>query len=78
MWIFFHSDAACFVLANKFSQDDLHEEDAEGVMRALAIKRFDRTIPLFVETILPENQSHFEYIGKLGLFYKFITDMGVS
>ncbi|KAI9137348.1 hypothetical protein BKA69DRAFT_1098463 [Paraphysoderma sedebokerense] len=59
-----HTAVACFVLANKFSQDDLHEEDAEGVMRALAIKRFDRTIPLFVETILPENQSHFEYIAE--------------
>ncbi|KAJ3089535.1 Bifunctional dehydrogenase and ferrochelatase [Quaeritorhiza haematococci] len=41
------------------------EIDAQAVMRAMAIKKYEPMLPLHVQVILPEHKSHFDDLGML-------------
>ncbi|KAL7752186.1 hypothetical protein RI367_002231 [Sorochytrium milnesiophthora] len=53
---------ACFILTSMFSAQDADEEEAESIMRALAIKKFDSRLPVYIESMSPNSQSHFDYL----------------
>ncbi|KAI9168645.1 hypothetical protein H9P43_008018 [Blastocladiella emersonii ATCC 22665] len=56
---------AVFVLCSKLASEsgDLMIDDAETVMRSLAVKKYYPKLPVFVESMLPENQSQFHYLA---------------
>ncbi|KNE70049.1 hypothetical protein AMAG_15038 [Allomyces macrogynus ATCC 38327] len=56
------SAKAVFVLTAKDSSAAM-AEDAETVMRALAIKKYHPALRVFVESMLPENQAQFYYLS---------------
>jgi len=56
---------ACFILHGaKFSGKGNDDEDANIIMRALAIKRFDNHMPVYVQIALPSNKIHAEAVAE--------------
>ncbi|KAL1920771.1 uncharacterized protein VTP21DRAFT_11406 [Calcarisporiella thermophila] len=50
--------------ATSFQEEDARDEDAEQVMRALAMKKFNRHLKLYAQVHLPENVPHFDFLAK--------------
>ncbi|KNE66695.1 hypothetical protein AMAG_11196 [Allomyces macrogynus ATCC 38327] len=69
------SAKAVFVLTAKDSSAAM-AEDAETVMRALAIKKYHSPLRVFVESMLPENQAQFYYLADQILCIEELT-MGI-
>ncbi|KAJ3368972.1 hypothetical protein GGF31_005933 [Allomyces arbusculus] len=69
------SAKAVFVLTAKDSSAAM-AEDAETVMRALAIKKYHPALRVFVESMLPENQAQFHYLADQILCIEELT-MGI-
>ncbi|CAG8754913.1 17116_t:CDS:2, partial [Acaulospora morrowiae] len=57
------SASAAFLLAPKFTKND-DEIDAAQLMRALALKKYNNDLPLYVQVHLPENISHFDFLAE--------------
>ncbi|CAI2178179.1 15278_t:CDS:10 [Funneliformis geosporum] len=55
--------SAAFLLTKKFS-DEADEVDASQIMRALAIKKYNRKLALYAQVHLPENVPHFDFLAK--------------
>ncbi|CAG8500150.1 13571_t:CDS:10 [Funneliformis mosseae] len=55
--------SAAFLLTKKFS-DETDEMDASQIMRALAIKKYNRKLALYAQVHLPENVPHFDFLAK--------------
>ncbi|KAJ3364763.1 hypothetical protein GGF31_008909 [Allomyces arbusculus] len=68
---------AAFILTSRTSEaEDAMAEDAESVMRALAIKKYNPALPVFVESILPENHPQFHFLTDQILCIEELT-MGI-
>ncbi|RHZ54193.1 hypothetical protein Glove_429g18 [Diversispora epigaea] len=55
--------SAAFILSSKFS-DKPDDEDAAQIMRALALKKYNKKLSLYVQIHLPENVPHFDFLAK--------------
>ncbi|CAG8453233.1 802_t:CDS:10 [Diversispora eburnea] len=55
--------SAAFLLSSKFSKNN-DDEDAAQIMRALALKKFNKKLSLYVQIHLPENVPHFDFLAK--------------
>ncbi|KAG9298343.1 hypothetical protein G9A89_002831 [Geosiphon pyriformis] len=51
--------AAYFILAKKYTQQS-ESIDAENVLKAMALRKYDEGPKLYIQCILPENKIHFE------------------
>jgi hypothetical protein len=54
---------ACFVFSSKYATEDAVHDDACTVMRALALKKQVRDLPLHVQVLLPEHKPHFDFLA---------------
>ncbi|PKY42574.1 hypothetical protein RhiirA4_442055 [Rhizophagus irregularis] len=55
--------SAAFLLTKKFSKNG-DEDDANQIMRALAIKKYNRKLHIYSQVNLPENVPHFDFLAK--------------
>ncbi|CAG8500744.1 6045_t:CDS:10 [Cetraspora pellucida] len=55
--------SAAFLLSPKRSSNR-DKDDAAQIMRALALKKYNRKLPLYVQVLLPENVPHFGVLAK--------------
>lgn len=55
---------AAFLLSSKLTQGDQEREDAQQLTRALAMRKYNRHLKLYVQTHLPENVPHFDFIAR--------------
>ncbi|KAJ3218295.1 hypothetical protein HK099_005112 [Clydaea vesicula] len=56
---------ACFLLTSKFGTDgDLEDIDANTILRAHAIKKYNPRLPLFVQVLLPRNIVLFQNLAE--------------
>ncbi|CAI2193066.1 2613_t:CDS:2, partial [Funneliformis geosporum] len=54
--------SAYFILAKKYTQQS-EIIDAENVLKAIALRKFDQGPKLYIQCILPENKVHFESLN---------------
>ncbi|CAG8494824.1 11032_t:CDS:10 [Ambispora leptoticha] len=54
--------SAYFILAKKYSQQS-ESIDAENVLKAMALRKYDEGPKLYIQCILPENKIHFESLN---------------
>ncbi|KAJ3091971.1 hypothetical protein HK102_012003 [Quaeritorhiza haematococci] len=54
-----HKAEACFILANNFTGYS-HRQDADNILRAMALNQFDRRLRLYMEVLVPDYRPHFE------------------
>jgi hypothetical protein len=60
-----HTAKACFILnGSKYSGKTNQEEDANVIMRSLAVKRFDHRVPIYTQVALPTNKIHAEALSQ--------------
>ncbi|ORZ40043.1 hypothetical protein BCR44DRAFT_1496231 [Catenaria anguillulae PL171] len=66
---------AVFVLSSKMTSEsgDPLVDDAETIMRSLAIKKYFPTMPVFAQCLLPENQSQYFYLADKVLCIEELT-----
>ncbi|CAG8768709.1 12282_t:CDS:10, partial [Dentiscutata erythropus] len=59
------ADEACaaFLLAPKYSKNS-DKDDAAQIMWSLALKKYNRKLPIYVQVLLPENVPHFDLLAK--------------
>ncbi|CAG8497702.1 18969_t:CDS:10 [Racocetra persica] len=55
--------SAAFLLSPKFSSNR-DKDDAAQIIRSLALKKYNRELPLYVQVLLPENVPHFDLLAK--------------
>ncbi|CAG8578815.1 11864_t:CDS:10, partial [Ambispora gerdemannii] len=54
--------SAYFILAKKYTQQS-ESIDAENVLKAMALRKYDEGPKLYIQCILPENKVHFESLN---------------
>ncbi|KAI8584387.1 hypothetical protein K450DRAFT_219626 [Umbelopsis ramanniana AG] len=56
--------SAAFLLSSKLTHGDQEREDAQQLTRALTMRKYNRHLKLYVQTHLPENVVHFDFIAR--------------